>query len=62
MEVYYERLLKLINTFQHMTKCSFLNIVFKSRLLPYPLFLSFILHNTCIFYLTMVTDIKLVDV
>jgi hypothetical protein len=49
MEVYYERLLKLINTFQHMTKCSFLNIVFKSRLLPYPLFLSFILHNTCIF-------------
>jgi hypothetical protein len=35
VEVYYERLLKLANSFQHRTTNSFLIIVFKSRLQPY---------------------------
>ncbi len=35
MEVYYERLLKLANSFQHMTTNSFLTIVFRSGLQPY---------------------------
>jgi hypothetical protein len=35
MEVYYERLLKLANSFQHKTTNSFLTIVFRSRLQPY---------------------------
>ncbi len=35
MKVYYERLLKLANSFQHMTMDSFFTIVFKSWLQPY---------------------------
>jgi hypothetical protein len=35
VEVYYEILLKLANSLQHMTTNSFLIIVFKSRLQPY---------------------------
>jgi len=35
VEVYYERLLKLANSLQHMTINSFLIIVFKSKLQPY---------------------------
>jgi hypothetical protein len=34
VEVYYERLLKLANSFQHKTLDSFLIIVFRSRLQP----------------------------
>jgi hypothetical protein len=32
MKVYYERLLKLTNSFQHRTTNSFLSTIFKSRL------------------------------
>jgi hypothetical protein len=35
MEVYYERLLKLSNIFQHMTTNSFLTTIFKFGLQPY---------------------------
>jgi hypothetical protein len=35
MEVYYERLLKLANSFQHKTTNSFLIIIFKFELQPY---------------------------
>jgi hypothetical protein len=35
MEVYYERLLKLANSFQHMTTYNFLTSVFKFGLQPY---------------------------
>jgi hypothetical protein len=35
VEVYYEKLLKLVNNFQHKTIDSFLTIVFRSRLQPY---------------------------
>jgi hypothetical protein len=35
VEVYYDRLLKLANSLQHMTINSFLTIVFKSKLQPY---------------------------
>jgi hypothetical protein len=35
VEVYYERLLKLANSLQHMTTNSFLTIIFISRLKPY---------------------------
>jgi hypothetical protein len=35
MEVYYERLLKLANSFQHMTTNSFLITIFKFGLQPY---------------------------
>ncbi len=35
MEVYYERLLKLANSFKHKTTHNFLTTVFKSGLQPY---------------------------
>jgi hypothetical protein len=35
VEVYYERLLKLTNSFSHMTTYSFLTIVFRSGIQPY---------------------------
>jgi len=35
VEVYYERLLKLANSFQHRTTNSFLTIIFRSGLQPY---------------------------
>ncbi len=35
VEVYYERLLKLANSLQHVTINSFLTTIFKSRLQPY---------------------------
>jgi hypothetical protein len=35
MEVYYERLLKLINSLQHKTTNNLLTIIFRSRLQPY---------------------------
>jgi hypothetical protein len=36
VEVYYGRLVKLVNSFQHKTTDSFLTIVFRFGLQPYP--------------------------
>jgi hypothetical protein len=35
VEVYYEILLKLVNSFKHRTKYNFLTVVFKTGLQPY---------------------------